>query len=85
MLSRKPSSNTVFFAAVSHVTFPFSRLNSGVVLTTSPVAPSLTIKMLTIRILANYYEKRGSTAFSWGKIEKSRRRPRNAIIAILSS
>src|SRR6266576_2113324 len=43
-LPDRPSSNTPFFAAVIHVTEPLNRRNSGVVRTTSPVAPSLTIK-----------------------------------------
>src|SRR6266436_3811333 len=38
-----PSSKTVFFASVSHVIRPPSRLNRVVVRTTSPAAPSLTI------------------------------------------
>src|SRR5438105_5068471 len=38
-----PSSKTVFFASVSHVIWPPSRLNRVVVRTTSPAAPSLII------------------------------------------
>src|SRR6266513_3286627 len=55
--SDSPSRNTAFFAAVIHVTEPPNRRNRGVVRTTSPVAPSLTIKTF---ILAQNISQLGS-------------------------
>src|SRR4029450_6235028 len=44
-----PSSKTAFFASVSHVIWPPSRLNRVVVRTTSPAAPSLIINTFMLR------------------------------------
>src|SRR5437899_12973008 len=44
-----PSSKTVFFASVTHVIWPPSRLNRVVVRTTSPAAPSLIINTFILQ------------------------------------
>src|SRR5439155_15042429 len=49
-----PSSKAVFFASVSHVIWPPSRLNRGVVRTTSPGAPSLIINTFILEVTKEF-------------------------------